>query len=105
MLYVTQKTFDEEVFNSNILTFVLFGAEWCGPCKLQKNVFKDLIKEHANTIKICVVDADESSELIEKYHIKNVPTLLVFKNSKIPIAEFSGLVKMQKLVEIINEYK
>ena len=66
------------------ITFVKFGAEWCGPCKLLDKTFDTVIKEN-NSITVQKYDIDENSELADKYNVASVPTVLVYRDG-----EYSG---------------
>ena len=66
------------------VTFVKFGAEWCGPCKLLDKTF-DVVKKENPSINIQKYDIDDNSDLADKYNIASVPTVLVYRDG-----EYSG---------------
>ena len=54
-----------------------FSAEWCGPCKM----IKPQIQQLQSQMSITFIDADQSPETCKTWNVRNVPTLLVIKNS------------------------
>lgn len=83
MLYVTDGTFDEEIVKSEIPAMVDFWAEWCGPCKMVAPAIEELAKEYKGKIKIAKMNVDENRQTPPKFGIRNIPTLLFFKNGEV----------------------
>lgn len=83
VLQVTDANFGEEIVQSNIPAMVDFWAEWCGPCKTVGPVVEELAKEYANKIKIAKMNVDENRETPAKFGIRNIPTLILFKDGKV----------------------
>jgi thioredoxin 1 len=72
----------------NKIVFLKFGAKWCGPCKKIAPAFEELGKKWINHVLLYTVDADESTELIDFYKVKSLPTFLViYKNNVINMWE------------------
>lgn len=82
-LEFTNSNFDQEVIKSNIPVLVDFWAEWCGPCRMIGPIVEDLGKELAGQLKVGKVNVDNESSLASKYGIRNIPTLLIFKNGQV----------------------
>jgi thioredoxin 1 len=101
----TVEEFDNIISNNNIVV-VKFGAEWCGPCKTFHTVLKSLeqtlIDENTKGDIICGVDVEEVAELTNKFHIKNVPTTLIFKGGEI-VDKLIGTQSESKLKEKIDK--
>ena len=78
-----------------------FWADWCGPCKVQKNEFKT--NQDKLPIKVIFTDCDDpiNQKLIEVYKIKSLPTLVLVDNNGNEIKRWIGLTKVNK----INEYE
>jgi thioredoxin 1 len=97
----------KETFNSIISgdkpVLVDFYAEWCGPCKMQAPILKEVasaIKEKARILK---VDVDKSPAVAEQYQIRGVPTLILFKKGQ-PVWRQSGVANRQQLIQLIDQY-
>jgi thioredoxin 1 len=82
-LEFTVSNFDQEVIKSNIPVLVDFWAEWCGPCRMIGPIVEDLGKELAGQLKVGKVNVDNESPLASQYGIRNIPTMLIFKNGQV----------------------
>lgn len=56
-----------------------FHATWCGPCKAQAPVLKELAAELGDRIRILKIDVDQNNQLAAMYQVQSVPTLMIFK--------------------------
>ena len=103
-MQITEQTFEAEVLKSEVPVIVDFGATWCGPCRMIAPYMDQLSDEYAGKAKVVKVDVDESAGLAAKYGIRNVPTVLFFKNGEVvdksvgaaPKASFAE--KLDKLI-------
>jgi thioredoxin 1 len=59
-----------------------FWAPWCAPCKMIAPSLNEIAEEESDTITIAKVNVDQNKELAQKYQIRSIPTLIVFKNGK-----------------------
>lgn len=101
---VNQKSFDQAVLlNSHkIPVIVEFMAVWSGPCSAMDNVFTRLAKEFAGRFIFAKVDIEEQEALAKVHDIKNVPTLMVFKDGKMLRTEV-GELKEQEARQLLND--
>ena len=81
-LQFTDATFDE-VLNSNTVVVADFWAEWCGPCKMVGPFIEQLAAEYEGKAAIGKIDIEENDDLATKYAIRNIPTVLFFKNGEV----------------------
>ena len=72
-----------ELINRNTPTLVDFYADWCGPCKMMPPVLKEVKNEVGESVNILKVDVDKNQKAANKYGIRSIPTLILFKNGKI----------------------
>ncbi len=56
-----------------------FGAEWCGPCRMVAPVLDDLSREMAGRLKVVKLNIDENPVTADRYQVRSIPTLLLFK--------------------------
>ena len=77
---ITDKEFDESIKTGKVL--VDFYAEWCGPCKMLSPVVEEL-SEELKDISFYKLNVDESDEVVRKYSVMSIPTLLIFENGEL----------------------
>ncbi len=78
---LTNETMEETIKDGVVL--VDFWAPWCGPCRMIAPVIEQLAEEFEGKAKICKVNTEEQEELMVKYQIRSIPTILIFKNGEI----------------------
>ncbi|MBL7225427.1 MAG: thioredoxin [Desulfobacteraceae bacterium] len=83
LLQVTDGNFDEEIVKADIPAMVDFWAEWCGPCKMVGPTVEALAKEYEGKVKIAKMNVDENRETPAKFGIRNIPTLILFKDGEV----------------------
>ena len=77
-LQITDASFDEVVLKSDKPVLVDFWATWCGPCRMLGPVIEELATEYEGK-----VDVDNNQEFAAKYGVRNIPTVLVFKDGEV----------------------
>ncbi|MEO8774309.1 MAG: thioredoxin [Gelidibacter sp.] len=90
-----------ELINQETPVLVDFFAEWCGPCKMLGPVLKEVKDTLGERVSIIKIDVDKNQELAAKYHVKGVPTMLLFKNGK-QVWRQSGVLKKDEIINIIT---
>jgi thioredoxin 1 len=83
LLHVTDENFDEEIINSEMPAMVDFWAEWCGPCKMVGPVVEELAQQYKGKIRIAKMDVDANRQTPQKFGIRSIPTLILFKEGKV----------------------
>jgi thioredoxin 1 len=80
-LVITDSNFDELLKSGKPLV-VDFWAEWCGPCKMIGPIVEDLSHEYEDKVIIGKLDVDENNDVTTRYGIRNIPTILFFKDGQ-----------------------
>ncbi len=82
-LEITDATFDEVVLKSDKPVVVDFWAAWCGPCRMVGPIIDEVSQEYEGKAVVGKVDVDANQEYAAKYGVRNIPTVLVFKDGEI----------------------
>lgn len=82
-LELTDANFDEMVTNSDKPVLVDFWAEWCGPCRMVGPIVEELSSDYDGKAVVGKVDVDNNPGISQKFGIRNIPTILFFKNGEI----------------------
>ena len=99
--HVTDDQFDSEVLKSSGPILVDFWAEWCGPCKQLGPVLDEVAGEFAGKLTVAKVNIDDNPESPQKYGVRGIPTMILFKDGK-PVATKVGSLPKSQLVEWLN---
>ena len=73
----------QEIIASEKPVLVDFSAEWCGPCRMVGPIVEELAKEYEGKAVIGKVDVDSNPNISMNFGVRNIPTLLFFKNGKV----------------------
>jgi thioredoxin 1 len=99
--HATDVSFEADVLNSDLPVLVDFWAEWCGPCKMIAPVLDELADEYVGKLKICKIDVDSHNEIPQKFGVRGIPTLILFKGGAAEATKVGALSKSQ-LIEFID---
>lgn len=77
---ITDSNFKEEVLDKNGVALLDFWAEWCGPCRMIGPIIEDLSSEYKDKATIGKVNVDDNANITMEYGVRNIPTLLFFKD-------------------------
>lgn len=91
-------------FTESGLTLVDVWAPWCGPCRMISPLVDEISSDyHDRGLSVGKLDADTNKETITELGVRNIPTILLYKNGEI-VDRSTGAITKQKLVEMIDKH-
>ena len=97
----TDGTFAAEIANHKGLVLADFWAVWCGPCKMIEPMLKKLSDQYAGALKVVKVDVEKNPDTVEKYEVRNTPTLALLKDGE-KIDQIVGAATFKQLTDWID---
>jgi thioredoxin 1 len=92
-LEVNDVNFDDVVIKSGKPVLVDFWAEWCGPCRMIAPIIEEIAHDYAEKALIVKCDVDSSPAVAAKFGIRNIPTILFFKDGKVADKQVGAVPK------------
>lgn len=99
VLEITEAQFSEEVSEHKGKVLVDFYAQWCGPCKMIAPVVTQVAENHKD-VKVVKIDADNAQELMTKYSVRGIPTLLLLEDGEL-IDRKVGAASVQQVTDFV----
>jgi thioredoxin 1 len=95
VIHATDADFDSQVLNADGPVLVDFWATWCGPCKMIAPALDELATTYAGRAKVVKIDIDQNRNTAMKYHVRSIPTLLLFKGGQVQATQIGAVGKAQ----------
>ena len=100
---ITDQSFQETVLNSDKPVLVDFWATWCGPCRMLGPIIEEIATDFEGKALVGKVDVDNNQQVSVDYGIRNIPTVLIFKNGKV-VDKIVGVAPKEVIAEKLNSY-
>ena len=102
--YVTEvnsENFDQKIKNSEV-AIVDIWAEWCGPCKQLSPIIDEVSSELGDKVLVGKMDADANLDFVKTLNVRNIPTILYYKNGEV-VERTNGLKTKNEILSIVNK--
>ena len=100
--YATDASFQDEVLSAGEPVLVDYWAEWCGPCKMIAPVLDEIAGEYVGKLKIVKLNIEDSPAAPQKYGVRGIPTLMLFKGGEVEAVKV-GFVNKSQLTAFLQE--
>lgn len=97
---MTKNEFNE-ILNANSVVVAKLGAEWCGPCKAMEPVIERVTETMRDKATVLSIDVEESPDISTEYRVRNIPTILYFKDGELKDKSV-GSISEDDLINRIN---
>ncbi len=95
---VSDETFEDDVIKASVPVLVDYWAEWCGPCKQIAPALEEIASEMDGRVSVAKLNIDENPQTPQKYGVRGIPTLMLFKDGQVAATKVGALPK-GKLVD------
>jgi thioredoxin 1 len=102
-LEITDQSFQEMVLNSDKPVLVDFWAVWCGPCRTLGPIIEEVANDFEGKAIVGKVDVDNNQQVSVDYGIRNIPTVLIFKNGEV-VDKIVGVASKEVIAEKLSAH-
>ena len=95
IVHTSDDTFDVDVLQNEKAVLLDFWAEWCGPCKMIAPLLEEVAVSHADKLAVVKLNVDENPNTAQKFGIRSIPTLILFKDGAVQAQKMGAMPKSQ----------
>lgn len=95
ILHISDDDFEEKVLKAGSPVLVDYWAEWCGPCKMIAPILDDIAGEYEGRLSVAKINIDDNPATPQRYGVRGIPTLMLFKNGEVEATKVGALSKSQ----------
>jgi thioredoxin 1 len=99
---VTDANFDQEVLRSESPVLIDFWAAWCGPCRALAPVVDEIASSYQGRVKVAKMDVDKNMSTPQRYGVRGIPTLLIFKGGQVR-EQIVGFVPKEQITQALDK--
>ncbi len=95
IVHTSDSNFETDVINSDKPVLLDFWAEWCGPCKMIAPLLDEAAEAYGDKLSIVKMNIDENPNTPQKFGIRSIPTLMLFKDGNVHAQKLGAMSKSQ----------